>query len=57
MAQGTDMKDIHAAVERHTAGDGRIVRIVGPVVDVKFDEQVPAIYNALCPAAWCAPWP
>ena len=30
-----------------SAGKGRIVRVVGPVVDVKFDSQVPAIYNAL----------
>ena len=30
-----------------SVGEGRIVRIVGPVVDVKFDDQVPAIYTAL----------
>ncbi len=30
-----------------SVGYGTIVRIVGPVVDVKFDEQVPAIYSAL----------
>ncbi|MBR2682533.1 MAG: F0F1 ATP synthase subunit beta [Atopobiaceae bacterium] len=30
-----------------SVGDGTIVRIVGPVVDVQFDEQVPAIYTAL----------
>ena len=30
-----------------SVGYGTIVRIVGPVVDVKFDEQVPAIYTAL----------
>ena len=47
MASSTDMNDIKDAVERHTAGDGRIVRIVGPVIDVKFENQVPAIYNAL----------
>ena len=29
------------------AGTGRIVRVVGPVVDVKFDDQVPGIYSAL----------
>ena len=32
---------------KKSAGVGTIVRIVGPVVDVRFDEQVPAIYNAL----------
>lgn len=47
MATSTDMNDIKDAVTHHTAGEGRIVRIVGPVVDVKFDGQVPAIYNAL----------
>ena len=30
-----------------SAGTGTIVRIVGPVVDVRFDDQVPAIYSAL----------
>ena len=38
---------VQEAVERPTAGEGRIVRIIGPVVDVKFDGVVPAIYNAL----------
>ena len=47
MAQSTDFTDIQEAVEQQTAGEGRIVRIVGPVVDVKFEGQVPAIYNAL----------
>lgn len=32
---------------RKSAGVGTIVRIVGPVVDVRFDEDVPAIYSAL----------
>ena len=31
----------------HSVGKGRIIRIIGPVVDVKFDGAVPAIYNAL----------
>lgn len=30
-----------------TVGMGSIVRVVGPVVDVKFDGQVPGIYTAL----------
>ena len=30
-----------------SVGEGRIVRIVGPVVDVKFDGRVPSIYTAL----------
>ena len=30
-----------------SVGTGRIVRIVGPVVDVKFDHDVPDIYTAL----------
>jgi F-type H+-transporting ATPase subunit beta len=30
-----------------TVGDGTIVRIVGPVVDVKFEHDVPGVYNAL----------
>ena len=32
---------------RKSAGVGTIVRIVGPVVDVRFDDEVPAIYSAL----------
>ena len=30
-----------------TVGTGYITRIVGPVVDVKFEDAVPAIYTAL----------
>src|SRR5437660_3629500 len=31
-----------------SAGDGRVVRVIGPVVDVEFSaEQMPPIYNAL----------
>ena len=30
-----------------SVGTGKIIRIVGPVVDVKFDGKVPAIYTAL----------
>ena len=30
-----------------SVGEGRIVRIVGPVVDVKFVDKVPSIYTAL----------
>lgn len=30
-----------------SVGDGRIVRIVGPVIDVQFDNEVPEIYTAL----------
>ena len=30
-----------------SVGDGTIVRVVGPVVDVQFDNSVPAIYTAL----------
>jgi F-type H+-transporting ATPase subunit beta len=30
-----------------SVGQGTIVRVVGPVVDVKFDDKVPAIYTAL----------
>ena len=26
---------------------GKIVQVIGPVVDVEFTEQLPAIYNAL----------
>ena len=35
-------------VEASKGATGRIVRIVGPVVDVEFPpDQLPAIYNAL----------
>ncbi len=32
---------------RKSAGVGTIIRIVGPVVDVRFEDEVPAIYSAL----------
>ncbi len=32
---------------RKSAGVGTIVRIVGPVVDVRFEDEVPGIYSAL----------
>ncbi len=32
---------------KKSAGVGTIVRIVGPVVDVRFDDEVPAVYSAL----------
>ena len=38
---------IQEAGHVHTAGTGRIVRIIGAVVDVQFPSQVPGIYNAL----------
>src|ERR1039457_1558548 len=34
--------------EASSAGTGRVVRVIGPVVDVEFPaEQLPGIYNAL----------
>src|SRR4029079_2432856 len=30
-----------------TANVGRVVQIIGPVIDVEFDKSVPAIYNAI----------
>jgi len=30
-----------------TENDGRVVQVIGPVVDVEFDQGVPAIYNAV----------
>ncbi|MEE0027526.1 MAG: F0F1 ATP synthase subunit beta, partial [Atopobiaceae bacterium] len=32
---------------KKSAGVGTIVRIVGPVVDVRFTDEVPAVYSAL----------
>ena len=50
----TPLSDDKAVLERaamkllkKSAGTGTIVRIVGPVVDVRFDDMVPAIYSAL----------
>ena len=35
-------------IKKHSTGNiGKIVQIIGPVVDVAFDEKVPAIYSAL----------
>ena len=47
MAETTVQAAVEEATKRETAGEGRIVRVIGPVVDVKFDGQVPSIYNAL----------
>ena len=51
MAETTDKRTVleEAALDymSRSAGDGTIVSIVGSIVDVKFDEGVPAIYNAL----------
>ena len=47
MANNTVKLAVEEATKKTTAGDGRIVRIIGPVVDVKFDGAVPPIYNAL----------
>ena len=38
---------IEEAGRIHSVGEGRIVRIIGAVVDVRFPAQVPGIYNAL----------
>ena len=34
-------------IKHRSVGDGTIISIVGSIVDVKFDDDVPAIYNAL----------
>ena len=51
MAETTEKRTVleEAALDymRRGAGDGTVIRIVGSIVDVKFDEGVPAIYNAL----------
>ena len=47
MADTTVKAAVEEATARQTAGEGRIVRIIGAVVDVKFDGAVPSIYNAL----------
>lgn len=47
MANNTVKLAVEEATKKTTAGDGCIVRIIGPVVDVKFDGAVPPIYNAL----------
>ena len=38
----------NSQAEEKTPGIGRVVRVIGPVVDVEFPEHaVPGIYNAL----------
>ena len=41
------MKTPHTASAKTTTAEGRVDQIIGPVVDVKFKEDVPAIYTAL----------
>lgn len=43
MAEQTQTKQ----TQTKAVGEGVIIRIVGPVVDVKFEDHVPAIYTAL----------
>ncbi len=43
----TLLEEAAAAQHNRSVGEGVIVRIVGPVVDVKFSGQVPNIYTAL----------
>ena len=57
MANNTVKLAVEEATKKTTAGDGRIVRIIGPVVDVKFDGAVPPIYNALTVEAARSPCP
>ena len=48
--QSTDQAQLARAAFaklKKSAGKGTIVRIVGPVVDVRFDQDVPGIYSAL----------
>ncbi len=47
--QGTRSALEEAAFQKlnKSVGIGRVVRVVGPVVDVQFDDEVPAIYTAL----------
>ncbi len=45
--QGDTFERAALNVMKRSAGTGTIVRIVGPVVDVRFDSEVPAIYSAL----------
>ena len=51
MAETNEKRNVleEAALDymRRSAGDGTIIRVVGSVVDVKFDDHAPAIYNAL----------
>lgn len=42
-----DFEALARDYRKHSAGVGTVVRIVGAVVDVAFDDQVPDIYNAL----------
>ncbi|MCH3925992.1 MAG: hypothetical protein LKE27_06025 [Atopobiaceae bacterium] len=41
-----DFEALARDYRKHSAGFGTVVRIVGAVVDVAFDDQVPDIYNA-----------
>ncbi|MBQ3338714.1 MAG: F0F1 ATP synthase subunit beta [Atopobiaceae bacterium] len=46
-AERSALEDAAYNYMNRSVGEGTIVRIVGPVVDVKFGELVPAIYSAL----------
>ncbi|WP_028263732.1 F0F1 ATP synthase subunit beta [Atopobium fossor] len=43
----TVFEEAELEYSHRSAGDGTIVRVVGSVVDVKFSDHVPGIYNAL----------
>jgi len=42
-----DFEALQCSLKEHSAGVGTVDRIVGAIVDVEFDNQVPDIYNAL----------
>ena len=42
-----DFEALQCNLKEHSAGVGTVDRIVGAIVDVEFDNQVPDIYNAL----------
>ena len=46
-AERSALEDAAYNYMNRSVGEGTIVRIVGPVVDVQFGELVPAIYSAL----------
>ena len=45
--QNSPLEDVAFGYKKRTCGTGRIVRIVGSIVDVQFTDYAPAIYNAL----------
>ena len=57
-ARSVTITDEIATASEHHTGTGRVVRVIGPVVDVEFSrDTMPALFNALTVEIALERWP